>query len=430
MKKKNICLGLVLILLVSLFAGGCGKKQEESSKKDELPGTEEIQTTEIETDEQATVEEVEELNSAELKMSPGQEYQLSVKNSTGAIEWSTENEDVATVSDSGNVTAVADGTTSIIASVDKKNLECIITVEEGVTEVESVAPVDSKNEKASSASKGEIVPAGNVENTSNSSSGSSSSSGQKAPSNSSSTASQAGETLPAGNSSTSSSTIQPSTGGGSPTTQPSTGGESSTTQPSTPEPTPCSHNYVWVTSKDATTSSEGLKEHKCSKCGDVDATESIPKLTLETDWVYSGNTRTKTMADGTVFTETKVDTSAGSVWGYYDDTAARQMFDAVVRMQGQQAGWAPATWGEDLVAQAKAQVANYAAAGNNSTKFHMNAGGMPNVDDNKTRITIFDSYGCANAIACFVVDSRSGHEQFTYGEDWRSYFGTYYASCA
>lgn len=191
----------------------------------------------------------------------------------------------------------------------------------------------------------------------------------------------------------------------------------------------CAHTYRWVRTKEPTATEDGLKEHKCTQCGDIDTTEIIPKLTIETDWVYSGNTRTKTMADGTVFTENKVDTAAGSVWGYYDDTAARQMFDAIVLMQSQQAGWTPATWGDaEMVAYAKAQVANYAAAGYNFTKFHMNAGGMPNIDKNKTRITISDSYGCAIAIACFVADSRSGHDQFTYGNDWRSYFGTYYAS--
>ena len=419
MKKKNICLGLVLILLVSLFAGGCGKKQEESSKKDELPGTEEIQTTEIETDEQATVEEVEELNSAELKMSPGQEYQLSVKNSTGAIEWSTENEDVATVSDSGNVTAVADGTTSIIASVDKKNLECIITVEEGVTEVESVAPVDSKNEKASSASKGEIVPAGNVENTSNSSSGSSSSSGQKAPSNSSSTSSQAGETLPTGNGSASSSTTQSGSSGGSSSSQPS---KEPSTEPSTqPSTEPSTQPSTQPSTEPSTQPS--------TQPSTEPSTQPVQNKGQETDWVYSGDTRTKTMYDGTVITETKYNTSAGSVWGWYDDSAASDMFSAIQYIQKYAYGDANvAVWDGNQANDARLMTARYAAQGSSSEAFHMNSGGLPNVSDNKQYITYVNSYGGGLAISCFVRDSVAGASQFTYGESWRSYFGTYYAS--
>lgn len=189
------------------------------------------------------------------------------------------------------------------------------------------------------------------------------------------------------------------------------------------------HSYGWVTTKEPTLDAEGSREYRCSKCGDVDVTESIPKLTLETDWVYSGDTRTKTMADGTSFTETKYSTSSGVVWGFYDDAAASQMFTEIQNMQRQAYGEANvAVWDESQIGDAKLMAAKYAACGTSSKLFHSSSGGFPNVSDNRKYITFTDSYGLGLAISCFVIDSRGGWEQFTYGDDWRTYFATYYSS--
>lgn len=37
------------------------------------------------------------------------------------------------------------------------------------------------------------------------------------------------------------------------------------------------HHYAWVVTKEATESSNGIRQHKCSVCGNVDETEIIPK---------------------------------------------------------------------------------------------------------------------------------------------------------
>lgn len=47
------------------------------------------------------------------------------------------------------------------------------------------------------------------------------------------------------------------------------------------------HSYEWVVTKEATTSAEGTKSHKCKICGNVDKTESIPKIvskSYNTSW--------------------------------------------------------------------------------------------------------------------------------------------------
>ena len=196
---------------------------------------------------------------------------------------------------------------------------------------------------------------------------------------------------------------------------------------------PCvEHSYSWVRTKEPAESESGLEEYMCSVCKHVNGTQSVDKLQdlgQETDWVYSGDSRTKTMYDGTVITETKYNTSAGSVWGWYDDSAASDMFSAIQYIQKYAYGDANvAVWDGNQANDARLMTAGYAAQGSSSEAFHMNSGGLPNVSDNKQYITYVNSYGGGLAISCFVRDSAAGASQFTYGESWRSYFGTYYAS--
>lgn len=50
------------------------------------------------------------------------------------------------------------------------------------------------------------------------------------------------------------------------------------------------HSYEWVVTKEATTSAEGTKSYKCKVCGNVDKTESIPKI-VSTSYNTSWGTR-------------------------------------------------------------------------------------------------------------------------------------------
>lgn len=186
------------------------------------------------------------------------------------------------------------------------------------------------------------------------------------------------------------------------------------------------HKYQWKILIEPTTTELGLEEYRCTVCNRVKNTYTIPKLEAgnETNWVYSGDTRTKTMFDGTVVTETKY----GTLWGWYNNDVARGMFMQVQKMQRQTYGDANvAIWDDSKVSEAKAAVLDYAYTGNSSKSMHVNSVGLPNLLDNSKYITFIDSHGLGDAMSCFVSDSVHD-EQFTYGQYWRNKFGTYFSS--
>lgn len=195
------------------------------------------------------------------------------------------------------------------------------------------------------------------------------------------------------------------------------------------------HTYEWVVAKEATEFTTGLRECKCKVCGDILTTEVIQKLPSkgkESSWVYESPTkRHKTMYDGTVITESRIGTDKCYYWGWFDDEAAKDMFVEIQKMQEQVYGTENvATWDEDEVnlEWARSNAAEYAICGHSPQSFHMSSGGFPNVLDNRKYITLVNSYGCGESLACFVIDDVGGSDDFVYGPYWRCYFGTYYAS--
>lgn len=404
MKKKTICLGLVLILLISLLMGGCGKKKE-SNKKAELSDSEEIQTTEIITSEQATVEESED---GSLKVTTEGGEEIKIDPADVEVEEEADGSKTYTTSNGQKVKVTSDGTASVIKTE-------IVNTETGEV-------VANKPSSGSSSSNN------------NSSGGNSNGSSTNGNNNS-----QTKPTKP------STETTKPSQTQCSHSWDAGTVTKAATCTEKGVKTYTCTkcgktktgdiacvpHTYSWVRTKEPTTTEEGLEEYKCSICGYVYDTRSVAKkqdLGQETNWSYSGNTRTKTMYDGTVVTETKYSTSSGETWGYYDDAAAQSMFAALQEIQRQAYGEANVgRWADGQAYDAKLMAAKYAAGGTCSKSFHMNSGGLPNVEDNMTSITFVDSYGGGFALACFVRDAV-WDEQFTYGPSWRSYFGTYYSS--
>lgn len=192
------------------------------------------------------------------------------------------------------------------------------------------------------------------------------------------------------------------------------------------------HNFQWVTTKEAAVGVAGLKEHKCTTCGYVDGTETIPALAdvgQETPWVYTDGThRTKTMYDGTVINEELVTYGNYSAWGYFDDGAASAMNDAVNYMLVNVNGWNPFIVNSSYYNDAKINAFAYAVTGGSDMAYHSSHGGLPNVDDNKRYITLMDGNNQDNYIGCFICDGYQHDGDYTYGQHWRSYFGTYYAS--
>ncbi|NLV50052.1 MAG: hypothetical protein GXY20_05095 [Clostridiales bacterium] len=63
-----------------------------------------------------------------IKAATSESFKLSVKGATGTVTFSTSNASVATVSDTGTVTAVAAGDCTVTATVDGTTLSCIVRV--------------------------------------------------------------------------------------------------------------------------------------------------------------------------------------------------------------------------------------------------------------------------------------------------------------
>ncbi len=72
------------------------------------------------------------LNAYRIRLLPKGSFHLTAEllpeNATSEVIWSTENASVATVSADGTVTAVAEGSTAVTASIDGKTARCTVTV--------------------------------------------------------------------------------------------------------------------------------------------------------------------------------------------------------------------------------------------------------------------------------------------------------------
>lgn len=68
------------------------------------------------------------LNVSKLTLNPGGKSRLQVIMYDGAVEWYSKDENIATVDENGNVYAVAEGKTSIVAVAGETKLKCTINV--------------------------------------------------------------------------------------------------------------------------------------------------------------------------------------------------------------------------------------------------------------------------------------------------------------
>lgn len=68
------------------------------------------------------------INQTKLSLRVGKTYNLKVTGSTKTAKWSTSNKSIATVSNSGKVTAKKKGTATITATVNSKKYTCKVTV--------------------------------------------------------------------------------------------------------------------------------------------------------------------------------------------------------------------------------------------------------------------------------------------------------------
>lgn len=68
------------------------------------------------------------MQSSELELTKGQEFNLKVLGTNSDISWRSLNNNIVTVNDKGLVTAIGSGTTKVIAEVDGKLIRSIITV--------------------------------------------------------------------------------------------------------------------------------------------------------------------------------------------------------------------------------------------------------------------------------------------------------------
>lgn len=396
-----------------------------------------------------------ELSAAEITMGPGTTFQLEVKNAPGVVTWASADEAIATIDANGLITAVAVGETSILADCGKSHFEASLKVEEGVTEVQTVAPENSTNKKATSAGKNESTvveksEASSINTEKKEEALQENKKEQAASGNNSSSNSNAGNNKP-GNSSEikacshkwkSATCTEPKTCTKCGETEGVATGHNWSTATCSQKST-CSncgetkgekaaHNYQWVTTREAAVGVDGLKEYKCTACGAQNGSETIPALQdvgQETPWNYTDSThRTKTMYDGTVINEVKISYGGHSLWGWFDYGSSSSMMDAVNYSLSQVDGWSQFVVDSSYQENAKIQAFGYALKGSCSKAYHANFGALPNVDNDKRYITLSDARGQNNYIMCFVRDGYQQDGDETYGQYWRSYFGTYYAS--
>lgn len=68
------------------------------------------------------------INLSKATIDFGKTIQLSIKNTSAKVKWSSSNSAIAKVDSKGKVTAVEKGTATITATVEKKKFKCVITV--------------------------------------------------------------------------------------------------------------------------------------------------------------------------------------------------------------------------------------------------------------------------------------------------------------
>lgn len=195
------------------------------------------------------------------------------------------------------------------------------------------------------------------------------------------------------------------------------------------------HVYVWRDDVAATPGKEGQRTQVCTMCGKRDKTEIVEAIPLgqETEWIYDdAEHRHKTMYDGTVLNEVFIKyTDTYKLWCYIDENATEQINIEVNKMLAQVDAWSPFVVDESYRESALRAAFKYAydgPDGNCVKAYHANFGGLPNVSDQRKYITISDGMNQSNYIICLVRDGYQNSGNFMYGQYWRSYFGTYYAS--
>jgi len=68
------------------------------------------------------------INKKSLTLDIGKTSSLKISGTNKAVKWTSSNKEIVTVSSKGNVTAIAGGTTTVTATVNKKKYICKITV--------------------------------------------------------------------------------------------------------------------------------------------------------------------------------------------------------------------------------------------------------------------------------------------------------------
>ncbi|HHV12262.1 MAG TPA: Ig-like domain-containing protein [Clostridiales bacterium] len=95
-------------------------------------------------DNTVTVQAAVKLSAASLKLKVGQSKQLKVTGTKARVAWKSSNKKVATVTAKGKVTAVAEGTAVISATVNKKAYSCMVLVKYPENPYLSKADFDAK----------------------------------------------------------------------------------------------------------------------------------------------------------------------------------------------------------------------------------------------------------------------------------------------
>lgn len=111
MQRKNLTF-LIALAVILLTLTGASLKTVYANETDEAEEKVELS-----------------ISRTKLTLKPDKHWRLKVTGNVGKVEWSSKNEEVATVSKNGYVTAVSEGTTKIYANVDGRKLSCKLTVE-------------------------------------------------------------------------------------------------------------------------------------------------------------------------------------------------------------------------------------------------------------------------------------------------------------
>lgn len=156
-------------------------------------------------------------------------------------------------------------------------------------------------------------------------------------------------------------------------------------------------------------------------------------LGKETPWNYytaedGTSHRNKTMYDGTKVDEVNVIIGPYSIWGYFDEQIEEKMNIEVVNMLNKSVVYKPYNINIAYREDARINAVAYAILGGSDMAYHANFGGLPNIENDKLWITLCDGYNADNYIGCFVVDGYQENSDYTYGQYWKSWYGTYYAS--